>query len=82
MWEYLCSCKSILGGEVWCVLDDCNEILSPSERRSIEGTSISSSNVECVSLSSFIAQVDLLDFPLLDRNFNWNQPFGGGFSSL
>lgn len=65
MCDHLCFCKSIFGGDIWCVLGDFNATLSPNEHIGSVSDLVLSQNVECFAFSSFIAQMDLLDLPLL-----------------
>jgi hypothetical protein len=82
LWEALIVVKRQLGGGVWGLVGDFNAVLHRDERR---GQSLSNSisvNPEIVEFRDFIAEMNLVDLPVLGRKFTWFHSNGFSMSRL
>lgn len=64
-----------LGRDIWSVLGDFNYVCPSVE--TIRGDDFVPiySNIKCLEFCNFIFDIVLLDFHILDRSFNWYQPY-------
>jgi hypothetical protein len=81
-WENLLMTKRGFGDIIWCVVGDFNSVVDSSERRSAVGGIISNHANEMREFSHFLEELELVDLPLIGRQFTWFHPNGLAMSRL
>jgi hypothetical protein len=61
---------------VWGLIGDFNATLDQEERRGVNLAIPSSSRVEVVEFGDFVRDMELVDLPIVGRNFTWFHPNG------
>jgi hypothetical protein len=82
LWSSLCMSKGEFGNGAWCVLGDFNAVLHRDERRGVNDPSPSDSSAEVLDFNNFVAEMDLLDLPVLGRKFTWFHSNGRSMSRI
>jgi hypothetical protein len=82
LWESLVMSRNELGRGAWCVLGDFNAVLHRNERKGVNVVAGSSSLAEMTEFGEFVADMDLVDLPVLGRRFTWFHPNGVTMSRL
>jgi hypothetical protein len=72
--------KKGFGDIVWCIMGDFNAIADPNERRGIGVSNLVGREV--TEFREFISQMELVDLPLLGRQFTWFHTNGIAMSRL
>lgn len=79
LWEDLRMTKTGFGKGKWCLVGDFNAVSRSCERKGVGGQI---SNKEMVEFTSFAADMELLDLPLLGRKFTWYRSDGTAMSRV
>jgi hypothetical protein len=80
LWEDLLGVKTSLGDGKWCILGDFNSVVSGNERRGVNlDHSLTS---EMGEFAQFVEGMELVDLPILGRNFTWFHPSGRAMSRI
>jgi hypothetical protein len=82
LWEHLVELKNNLGRGAWCILGDFNVVLNRGERIGLNDLGSVPSSIEIVELRDFVADMELVDLPLLGRRFTWYHPNGTTMSRI
>jgi hypothetical protein len=68
------------GGIVWCIVGDFNSITNIKERKG--SSEVNGGSREMVEFGDFLRHLELVDVPLLGRQFTWFHPNGSSMSRL
>ncbi|WJX47013.1 hypothetical protein P8452_33752 [Trifolium repens] len=82
LWESLVMSKRGFGRGAWCVLGDFNAVLHQHERKGLNQTGIGTPSTEMTEFGEFVADMDLIDLPVLGRRFTWFHPNGIAMSKI
>ncbi|WJX66076.1 hypothetical protein P8452_50669 [Trifolium repens] len=74
--------KRGFGGMVWCLVGDFNSVVDVSERRSAGLVSFPNSSMEMLEFKQFLEDLEMVDLPLVGRQFTWFHPNGLAMSRL
>jgi hypothetical protein len=82
LWEALLQWKSQLGSGAWGLVGDFNATLNHDERRGVNSIVSSASRAEMSEFGDFVREMEVIDLPLLGRNFTWFHPNGVSMSRI
>ncbi|WJX46636.1 hypothetical protein P8452_33416 [Trifolium repens] len=82
LWNDILMSKRGFGDGLWCVLGDYNSVRDSSESREVGQVWSGGVSSEMVAFNSFIENLDLVDMPLVGRDFTWFHPNGISMSRL
>jgi hypothetical protein len=74
--------RSGFGDTLWCVLGDFNSVTDPIEMRGVASVDGVSHALEMREFNQFMEEMELMDVPLLGRQFTWFHPNGVTMSRL
>jgi len=81
MWEDMIKYKEDVGGKVWCIFGDFNVVRNLEERKGVNHIG-SCSRSEIQGFNEFIERMELIDLPLVGRNYTWYKTNGSAKSRL
>jgi hypothetical protein len=61
--------KRGFGDMAWCIVGDFNSVLNTNERRGVRANNTTTS--EMVEFGSFVRELEMIDMPLLGRQYTW-----------
>jgi hypothetical protein len=76
LWEGLLAGKQQFGRGVWGVMGDFNAVLNQEERKGMNLLNHSATRLERLEFGEFVRNMELVDLPVLGRNFTWFHPNG------
>jgi hypothetical protein len=82
LWNNLLACKRGIGDGRWCVVGDFNAVRRSEERSGINSGVVASTSMECIEFGDFLEELELVDLPLLGRQFTWFQSGGRAMSRI
>jgi exonuclease III len=82
LWHDLLMSRRGFGDTLWCVVGDFNSVTDPIERRGVALVDGASHALEMREFNQFLEEMELVDVPLLGRQFTWFHPNGGTMSRL
>jgi hypothetical protein len=82
LWESLVVLKRQYGRGAWGLIGDFNATLNQEERRGVNAGVLSSARVEVAEFGDFVRDMELIDLPLVGRNFTWFHPNGISMSRI
>jgi hypothetical protein len=74
--------KGGFGRGRWCFVGDFNAVLHREERRGVNGIASSSQLNEIVEFQAFVDVLEVVDLPVLGRNFTWFHSSGSSMSRI
>jgi hypothetical protein len=80
LWREILMTKGGFGDNIWCVVGDFNSVLESSDRRGVGVAS--SGGREMEEFRDFVRQLEMVDLPLLGRQFTWFHSNGLTMSRL
>jgi hypothetical protein len=66
--------KRGFGEGLWCVSGDFNSVRDGTERRGINSIVDNGSNSDMRGFDNFLGDLDMIDLPLVGRQFTWLHP--------
>jgi hypothetical protein len=82
LWRNLIMSKGGFGGSVWCLLGDFNAVLNRVERRGVNQITTNLLSAEIAEFRDFVNDMELIDLPVLGRQFTWAHPNGVSMSRI
>jgi hypothetical protein len=82
LWADILMSKRGFGEGCWCVMGDFNSVRDSDERRGVGQNHLGASSSEMVLFDAFINNLEMVDLPLVGRNFTWFHPNGVSMSRL
>jgi hypothetical protein len=80
LWRDVLMTKRGFGDIIWCVVGDFNSVTDPIERRGVGAGNSGGREVE--EFCDFLRQLEMIDLPLLGRQFTWFHSNGFTMSRL
>ncbi|XP_068498198.1 uncharacterized protein [Phaseolus vulgaris] len=78
LWEEISEFRRLQNNKVWCVIGDFNSVRRQEERRNL--SLASDYNRDIKGFNDFIEKSELMDVPMVGRNFTWYKA-NGSFKS-
>jgi exonuclease III len=82
MWEEIVMSRRGFGGCLWCIVGDFNSVRDDNEHRGLAHAVPTTLMGEMREFDSFLLDIDLVDNPIIGRNFTWFHPNGVSMSRL
>jgi hypothetical protein len=80
LWREVLMTRRGFGGISWCVVGDFNSVMDPSDRRGVGVASSGGRDME--EFRDFVRQLEMVDLPILGRQFTWFHSNGITMSRL
>ncbi|GAU33007.1 hypothetical protein TSUD_358740 [Trifolium subterraneum] len=82
LWNDILMTKNGFGDIVWCVVGDFNSVIEVTERRGVASDVLSHPSREMMEFRWFLEDLELVDMPLVGRQFTWFHQNGVAMSRL
>ncbi|KAK2442416.1 hypothetical protein QL285_013611 [Trifolium repens] len=80
LWREVLMSRRGFGEVAWCIVGDFNSVLNSNERRGVRMANLVTN--EMVEFGNFVRDLEMIDMPLLGRQYTWFHPNGFTMSRL